>query len=90
MKKNTTKKTEPGLPKGLAEQRLTIPWLVVKRDELPEDLLLVSAPDGVVLEFPLPKTAVDGLSLMLSDNRLWNTFFGSLLNSLKVAPGGVK
>lgn len=87
MTKKNTKPTEPELPAGLSEQRLTLPWMIIRRGGT-DDTLLVSSPDGVVLEFAIPKTAVDGFSLMLADSRLWNTFFSSLLNSFKITPGG--
>jgi hypothetical protein len=83
--KRSMKKTVPKLPAGLSEQRLSIPWLIIER-EGDANNLLVSAPDGTVLEYDIPKSAIAGFSLMLADNRLWNTFFSSLLNSFKTVP----
>jgi hypothetical protein len=80
----------PELPSLLSEQRLVLPWLIVKRDgpkpseNLSPYLLLVSSPDGIVLEFDLPENASKHLGDVLQDHNLWKTFFTSLVNSFKV------
>jgi hypothetical protein len=86
MKKMNAKK-EPELP-GLAERWLTLPWMIINRTEgdNPDDLLLVSAPDGVVLELDIPKDSSDGLSLLLADSRFWNSVFSSSISALRINP----
>jgi hypothetical protein len=72
------------------EQTLVLPWLIVKKDgQKPSEnslpyLLLVSSPDGIVLEFDLPEPASRLLGDVLQDHNLWKTFFTSLVNSFKV------
>lgn len=80
----------PELPSLLSEQRLVLPWLVVERDrsKLSGDLspfsLLVSSPDGALLEFDLPENVSKHLGDVLADQNLWKTFFTSLLDSFRV------
>jgi hypothetical protein len=80
----------PESQNNLNEQRLVLPWLILKRDgpELSENsspyLLLVSSPDGIVLEFDLPELGSKLLGDVLADHNLWKTFFTSLVNSFKV------
>jgi hypothetical protein len=82
----------PESPKDFTEQRLVLPWLILKRDgpEPSENSsvysLLVSCPDGTVLEFDLPEQGSKLLGDVLQDQSLWKTFFGSLVNSFKGLP----
>jgi hypothetical protein len=80
----------PELPSSLNEQRLVLPWLIVKKDghELSENSLpyslLVSSPDGTLLRFDLPELGSKLLEDVLRDPNLWKTFFTSLVNSFRV------
>lgn len=81
---------EPNNKINLDEQALRLPWLIVKKEGLkPSDdslpyLLLVSCPDGTVLEFDLPENAANQLEDVLKDHKIWKTFFASLAASFKI------
>lgn len=82
---------EPNNQINLDEQALRLPWLIVKKNnELKSSdnslpyLLLVSCPDGTVLEFDLPENAANQLEDILKDHKIWKTFFTSLVASFKI------
>ena len=70
------------------EQRLTIPWMVIPPVEGAKlNKLLVSAPDGQIVEFFISTAAAEKLPEFLSNAALWQTFFSSLINSLEMTNG---
>lgn len=68
------------------EQKLVIPWLVIPPPEEGTKLhkLLVSSPDGQIVEFFISLAAAEKLPEFLSNAALWQTFFSSLINSLEM------
>ena len=70
------------------EQRLVIPWLVLPAEEgSTRHKLLVSSPDGQVVEFLVSTAAAEKLPEFLANSALWQTFFASLINSLEMQSG---
>lgn len=70
------------------EQRLVLPWLVLPAEEGAKvHKLLISAPDGQVVEFFVSTAAAEKLPDFLSNSALWQTFFSSLINSLEMQNG---
>lgn len=68
------------------EQKLVLTWLVLPAEEGSKmHKVLVSAPDGQIVEFLASTPAVEKLGDMLDNSSLWQTFFSSLLNSLEIA-----
>lgn len=69
----------------LEEQRISIPWVVVEpQEEGGEFKVLVSTPQGNILEFPVDKNAVQHIDPLLDTDTLWNSFFTSVIASLGV------
>lgn len=69
----------------LEEQWISIPWMVIEpQNEGDPFKVLVSSPQGNILEFPIPKEAVPHIGPMLSNDALWNSFFSSVIDSLGV------
>lgn len=70
------------------EQKLVLPWLVLPAGEGAKlHKLLVSAPDGEIIEFLVSAATVEKLPDMLGNSALWQTFFASLINSLEMQSG---
>lgn len=71
-----------------SEQRLVIPWLVLPAEgDSKLNKLLVSAPDGQIVEFMISTAAAEKLPEFLANSALWQTFFASLINSLEMQSG---
>jgi len=69
----------------LEEQRISLPWVVVEpQEEGGEFKVLVSTPQGNILEFPVDKDAVQHIGPLLDTDALWNSFFTSVIASLGV------
>lgn len=69
----------------LEEQRISLPWMVVEpQEEGGEFKVLVSTPQGNILEFPVDKDAVQHIGPLLDTDALWNSFFTSVIASLGV------
>lgn len=70
------------------EQRLVLPWLVLPAEEGSKfNKLLVSAPDGQIVEFLVSTATAEKLPEFLSSAALWQTFFSSLINSMEMQNG---
>lgn len=70
------------------EQRVTIPWLVLPAEEGSNlHKLLVSAPDGQIIEFLVSSSTAEKLDTLLAGSALWQTFFSSLINSMEMTNG---
>ena len=69
----------------LEEQRVSIPWLVIEpQTEGGDYKVLVSTPQGNILEFPIDKEAIQHIGPLLDTDALWNSFFTSVIASLGV------
>lgn len=64
------------------ENLLKLPWMVVEAEGA--NTLLVSAPDGVVLDFNLSPAQAGNIQSALSNSGLWSAFFYALIGSLPV------
>lgn len=62
------------------ENKLNIPWM------LNNGFLLVSTPDGKVLDFPITEKAASEIGGVLDNWEFWDTVFRSLITSLKGTP----
>jgi hypothetical protein len=60
------------------QQTISIPWIIANKK------LLVSAPQGEVLDFPIGDTDEEALTTLLTSTSLWSTFFNSLSAALNV------
>jgi hypothetical protein len=60
------------------QQTISIPWIIANK------MLLVSTPQGEVVDFPLGDVTEDVLAELLNSTGLWQTFFKSLVASLNV------
>lgn len=60
------------------QQTISIPWIIANKK------LLVSVPEGKVLDFPIEDTDEESLSALFNSTGLWTTFFASLVASLNV------
>lgn len=70
------------------EQKLSIPWMVIPPQEGQKlNKLLVSAPDGQIVEFFISTAAAEKLPEFLANAALWQTFFSSLITSLEMSNG---
>jgi hypothetical protein len=68
------------------EQKLVLTWLVLPAEDGSNlQKLLVSAPDGQIVEFFLSSQAAEKLPDMLNSSALWQTFFSSLINSMEMS-----
>lgn len=63
-----------------AQQTLSIPWMIDTFDGKCE--LLVSAPDGGIIEIPLTPEIAKQFPSLISQRGLWAIFFNSLVASL--------
>lgn len=64
------------------EQRtITVPWLVVTTEA--EPVLLVSAPNGNIVELPCREDTAEHLDALLNSDVLWKTFFTTLLTAIE-------
>lgn len=69
----------------LEEQRISLPWMVIEpQEEGGEFKVLVSTPQGNILELPVDKDAVQHIGPLLDTDALWNSFFTSVIASLGV------
>lgn len=70
------------------EQKLVLTWLVLPAEEGTKlHKLLVSAPDGQIVEFLVSTTTAEKLPDMLDSSALWQTFFSSIINSMEMNNG---
>lgn len=70
------------------EQKLVLPWLVLPAVESTKlHKLLVSAPDGEIIEFLISTDSAEKLPQFLASSSLWQAFFSSLLNSMEMQNG---
>jgi len=67
----------------MKEKTLSIPYLVLDEGEGSEPSLLVSAPDGTVLEFKIDEHIAINIDDVLSNSGLWSAFFNSLIQSMQ-------
>ena len=68
------------------EQKLVLTWLVLPAEEGSNlHKLLVSAPDGQIVEFLVSTATAEKLPDMLDSSALWQTFFSSLINSMEMS-----
>ena len=70
------------------EQKLVMPWLILPAEEGTKlHKLLISAPDGQIVEFLLSTATAEKLPDMLASSALWQTFFSSLIISMEMSNG---
>lgn len=68
------------------EQKLILTWLVLPAPEGSKlHPLLISAPDGQIVELLISAGVAEKLEDMLANSALWQTFFTSLINSMEIA-----
>jgi hypothetical protein len=65
------------------QQTLSLPYILLPSISEPGDMeLLVSAPDGTLLDFDLSKETAEKFNDVLNNPGLWRSFFESLIASL--------
>lgn len=68
----------------MTQQTLSIPYLVMPSENGEETpSLLVSTPDGTVLEFDISDATAINLDETLGNSGLWSAFFTSLIQSME-------
>jgi hypothetical protein len=64
------------------EHVIDIPTVILDQED-GSIVLLVSAPDGMLLEFPLTEAVANKIDDTLINNGLWSAFFTSLIQSMQ-------
>jgi hypothetical protein len=65
----------------MEQKNINLPYLVLTEDG--PTTLLVSAPDGLVLEFPIDDATAAKIDEVLTNSGLWSAFFTSLIQSMQ-------